>query len=314
MRRSLASLFLAVPVALAAAARADRLELADGRVVEGSVTREGSDYRVLSRFGETVLPAKDVVKWTQAKSFDVEWRERLAAIPEGRLDERAALARWLAEAGRKAEAEATASLVLETDPEHAVAHEVLGHVRFQGRWMSPDESKHAQGLVRRGDAWYTPAEWANLDPAGKKQADEAEALAVARARGAAINEALRLMVANDPNLRTEGERRILRMAKEEDSKEAAKELEDLVPQVKAYAEANDRMMKTLAAVPTESSGRVLAETRIQMAKLKRPIKSITTSLASGPPGVPVSTTAGVVIQLPELEVITLKSTVLIPTR
>jgi len=73
------------------------------------------------------------------------------------------------------------------------------------------------------------------------------------------------------------------------------------------------MASALAAGGGAGNGRVVAETRIQLATLKRPIRQLATSLASGPTGVPVSTNAPVIIQLPELEVITLKSTVVMPT-
>jgi len=308
MRPSLLALAAAL-VAAAPTALADRLVLSDGRVVEGAVTKEGSDYRIVSRFGESVLPEKQVTEWVKARPFDEEWRERLAALPEGDLDARASLAKWLAESGRASEAEATAGLVLESDPEHAAAHAVLGHVRFRGKWMSQEAANLEQGLVRKGDTWYTPAEWALLDPDGKKKAEEAETVAAQKRRAEAVNEAMRLMLAKDANLRVEGERRLQEIAKESGSKEIAA----LVPQVQAYAAANDRMVSALASQPGESRGRVLAETRIQLATLKRPIRQLATSLASGPTGVPVSTNAPVIIQLPELEVITLKTTTVIPT-
>jgi hypothetical protein len=304
-----AAVLVVLSLAAAPAALADRLELADGRVVEGVVAEEGDELRVTSRFGDSVLPRKDVVKWEKARPFEEEWRERLAAIPAADAAGRARLARWLSESGRPAEAEATAALVLEADPENAVAHEVLGHVRFRGRWMHPDEAKREQGLVRRGDRWYTPAEWQILDESGRREAEAAEAQAVARRRGEAVNAAIRLMLAKDQSLREEGEKRLVAIAREAESKE----IESLVPQVRAYAAANDRMAAAIAGPAGESRGRMIAETRIQLARLKRPIGTIATSLASGPTGVPVSTNAPVVIQLPELEVITLKSTVVIPT-
>src|SRR5947209_16231213 len=37
------------------AARADTLELVDGRVVEGRVTKDGEAYRVVSRYGEATV-------------------------------------------------------------------------------------------------------------------------------------------------------------------------------------------------------------------------------------------------------------------
>jgi hypothetical protein len=303
-RRAVLPLALASALALALgapAASADRLELADGRIVEGEVVEDGDVYRVTSRFGESTVPVKDVKKLTRAKTVDAEWRDRLAALKPGDWAGRAALAKWLKAAERPEAAEAMAREVLEADPENAVAHEVLGHVRHKGAWRTPDEAKAADGLVRRGDRWFTPEEWAVLDAGEKAKAEEAERAEQGRRVGAALNEAVRLALAPDAALRRQGLARMRALAKETGSPA----IDGLVPQVLAFAEANDRMAAALARRTTESAT-VLAECRIQLAKLKRPIQNFQTSLSSN------IATAPVTIQLPELEVISVGTTVLLP--
>jgi hypothetical protein len=247
------------------------------------------------------VPVKDVKTWTVAKTVESEWRERLAALKAGDHAGRAALAKWLLASDRPEAARAMAKEVVDADPENAVAHEVLGHVRHKGAWMTPDEAKAAEGLVRRGDRWFTPEEWAVLDADAKAKAEEAERGVRGRRINESLNDAVRLALAPDAKLREEGLARIRALAKETQSPA----IEGLVPQVLAFAEANDRMSAALARGSSESAT-VLAECRIQLARLKRPIQNFQTSLSSN------IATAAVTIQLPELEVIRIGTTVLIP--
>ena len=163
----------------------------------------------------------------------------------------------------------------------------------------------ADGLVRHGDTWYTPEEWTRLDAEKRAKADESDRALAAKATGVKVNQALRLMLAPDKALRAEGEKRLLAVAAETNSKDLAA----LVGSVRDYAAAADRLV---AAAGGGGGGidhaTVLTECRIQLAKLKRPISTLTTGLASNAGG------AGVTIQLPEVELIKIGTTVGIPAR
>ncbi len=291
--------------ALAPSARADRLTLADGRVVEGAVSKDGEVYRVASRFGEAEFAAKDVKAWVKGETVESEWRRRAAALAADDHAGRAELSKWLVDAGRVEEGTAIAQAVVEADPENSVAHAVLGHVRHKGSWMTPDEARISDGLVRHGDTWYTPEEWTRLDAEKRAKADESDRALAAKATGVKVNQALRLMLAPDKALRAEGEKRLLAVAAETNSKDLAA----LVGSVRDYAAAADRLV---AAAGGGGGGidhaTVLTECRIQLAKLKRPISTLTTGLASNAGG------AGVTIQLPEVELIKIGTTVGIPAR
>lgn len=280
-------------------ARADRLVLADGRVVEGTVLLDGEQYRVASRFGESSVPVKDVKEWVKAKPVEVEWRERAGALKADDHAGRAALAKWLKDAGRVEEASGIAEQVIAVDPENTVAHEVLGHIRHKGTWMSPDDAHRADGLVERGGKWFTPEEWAALDAASREKAEAADKATASRAVTRKVNEAVRLMLAPDKELRAEGRRRLEALATETKSEA----IRGLIPQVAAYSDAADALA---AAARGEGSATVLTECRIQLARLKRPIQTFSTSLGGNISSAPVS------IQLPELEVISVNTTVPIP--
>lgn len=298
-----ALLVAALPIARSAGA--DTLDLADGRTVEGRVTKDGEVYRVVSRFGEVEIAAKDVVTWTKSKSVEAEWRERLSRLEAKDAAGRADLAKWLSEQGRADEARATASAALEIDPENAKAHEVLGHVRHKGAWMAPDEAKRADGFEEHGGRWYTPEEWAIATTESKRSAEDADRAALARRVSARANEAVRAMLSPDRVLRAKGKAALLALAKETKTVE----IERLAKDVEAYADASDKFLAAMdgGGGGGEGGSSVLAECRIQLAKLKRPIATLTTGLASN------LTASPVVIQLPELEVIKVGTTVKIPT-
>ena len=295
---------LAILVALASfapVAAADVLELHDGRVVEGLVAKDGEVYRVASRFGEAEFAAKDVKAFSPGKSVEDLWRERSAALAPDDALGRLALASWLSRVGRTTEAQVLAEQVLATDPECAGAHELLGHVRHRGTWMSPDDAKRADGLERHGDAWFTPEEWARLDAEKRTAAEDAARKADGRRVAAAVDEAARLMLAPDPALRAEGKRRLEALAAETKTES----IRTMIPALEAFAGAADRYV---AAMKAGESKMVLSECRIQLARLKRPIREFQTALGSNLGQAPVK------IQLPEIELIKVGTTVPIPAR
>jgi hypothetical protein len=307
MTRPLAALLLSTAtLVLAGAARADRLVMKDGRVIEGVVAKDGAAYRVASRFGEALVPEGDVATWEKGPTLDAQWRERVASLEPGDHGGRAEVARWLKDQGLGEEATALATRVVSDDPENAVAHEVLGHVRHRGAWMSPDEAKRADGLVEHGGRWYTPAEWDLLDAEARGRAEAAGRRLEGERVAARVNDAARLMLAPDPELRAEGKRRLESIATE--TKNDA--FLSLVPKLEAYAAATDRLVAAAGGGGQGGGGAasadVLAECRIQLVKLKRPIKVFETTLASNLSAAPVR------IQLPEVEVIKVGTTVKLP--
>ena len=149
-----------------------------------------------------------------------------------------------------------------------------------------DSCSHADGFVRHGDTWYTPEEWTRLDQDAKSKADESDRAAASKRWNVRVNEAVRLMLAPDKSLRAEGEKRLLAVATETKSKP----LEDLAVKVREYAASTDRLVAASGGGGVGGVGAsggetdhatVLTECRIQLAKLKRPIRNFTTSLASG---------------------------------
>ena len=117
-----------------------------------------------------------------------------------------------------------AEAVLELDPESAVAHQVLGHVRHQGLWCTPDEAKRAEGLEKHGDRWYTPQEWANQGKSAREKALARERELEQERLQEDVNRAVRLMLSPDPGLRKRGRALLDGMAREYDNASLAEML------------------------------------------------------------------------------------------
>ena len=307
-RSSLLLLLVAGTLLLAAPlARADILELDDGRLVEGVVVQVDDQFHVQSRFGSTTVPVARVKAHTKARSVDEQVREHVASLDAADAENRALLARWLVDLGRVEEGTAMAADVLELDPESAVAHAVLGHVRHEGVWRTPDEAKRAEGLEKHGDRWYTPQEWANQGKSVREQALERERQLEKDGLQDDVNRAVRLMLSPDASLRRRGRSLLDGMAKEFDNASLA----ELARNVDAYVRKLDEAAAAAAMATgpggASGTGTVLGDIRATMSKLKRPIETFETSLAGGPfAGAPVK------IQLPELEVVRVRTTAAIP--
>ncbi len=290
---------LGAAAARAPEARADLLELKDGRVVEGAVEEAGDAYRVRTRFGEALVPRADVKQRTVGRTVDELVKERLASLAADDAENRARLARWLVELGRADEGRALAEAALDIDAENATAHGVLGHERHGGRWMSPDAAQRAKGLEFHDGRWWTPEEWKNAGEAVRQAAAAADAAAARKERAREVSRLLRLLAAPDAGSRARAKQRLLDLAAETKNDD----LKRLVADVEQFVAKADELARASAG---GADAMLLGEIRATMSKLKRPIEVFATSLASNIGGAPVK------IQLPELEVINVRTMVGLP--
>jgi hypothetical protein len=280
-------------------ARADTLELKDGRVVEGAVEVLDEGYRVTSRLGETLVPKADVKAHTPGATVDSLLQGRLGALAADDAENRARLAQWLVDLGRTEDGRALAEQALAIDAENATAHGVLGHQRHGGRWVTYEEAMRAKGLECHDGRWYTPEEWRNLAEAPRKEAEQQDLARAARQRTLEINRLVRQMAHADPGVRVRARKRLEAISSETGNKDLLR----LADHVEAYVKAADEFARASAE---RAGATVLSELRISMSKLRRPIEVFETSLSSSVGNAPVR------IQLPELEVINLRTMVGLP--
>ena len=304
MRAALAAACLVV-LAIPSGARADELHLKNGRTIEGDVLEAG-DTVVITRPGITMEIRRDEVKEIRKSPSAREQYEKKAAalakaeaVPEyardckpAAADERHRLGLWCAAKGLKAEAKAEHERAIEFAPDHAGARAALGFVKdHAGKWRPEAEVMREKGLVLREGRWVTPEEAGRTgEPSAEEKARREKKERDKRLRKS-LNEALRLVADPEPSVRRRGEAALVETAKEMGDTG----LEASAPDFRAYY---DRVYEEI------ESARALMQIRAQVVTLKRPIQKFTTSL--GGFGAPVT------LQLPELSVISINTTALVP--
>lgn len=144
---------------LCSAARADEVRLASGGTVSGIVRQESDMVTVEVPAGMVSIPASQVVEIERKRHALHDYYERYGAL-EKSSDPRALyeLASWAAQKGMTRFATELSVRVLKADREHEGAHKLLGHELRDGRWMTAEESKAADGQVFFRGRWMAGAE------------------------------------------------------------------------------------------------------------------------------------------------------------
>jgi len=139
-------------------ARADVVVLADGRKIEGTVKREGDVYVITGRFGTTTrVPVYEVAEIRKTKStFDDFTKKRDALEAKGdkaTAEEWFELATFAVKQNLTQQARETYEKVISLDSAHQEAHKALGHVRYEGTWMTEERAMALKGMVKVGGRW-----------------------------------------------------------------------------------------------------------------------------------------------------------------
>jgi len=167
----------------AGSGRADEVFLSSGGRLSGIVVERSAKMVVIDvGAGRVSLPAERVVRIVEGAAPLGIYRERAAALApldtQGWLN----LAVWAQERDLPTQARDAFQRVRALDPENALAQQALGNVRLGDRWVTPEESFRAQGLVLFEGRWVSPAERAGIL---EEQAAEQAALRAAQERAAA---------------------------------------------------------------------------------------------------------------------------------
>ncbi|MBN2492734.1 MAG: hypothetical protein JXQ29_17940 [Planctomycetes bacterium] len=170
VRRIGARLVLLLAMGAAAPAFADEIHLKSGGKIVGKVEEVTAErVRVKTPFGVQSVARADIVRIDYKPTPAEEFAARLEQTDRQDVDALVALADWARSAGLKKEAERTLRLVIAVDPNHRVAREALGHVLFEGVWMTRKEAEEAEqrraeadrrlrGLIRYQGEWVTREE------------------------------------------------------------------------------------------------------------------------------------------------------------
>ncbi len=160
-----------------AEALADLVRLKNGGELRGSLVRDKSaapkvDVTIVSLTGATVTVPRSEVESIQARSpLMEEYISRSREIPHT-AEAHMQLADWCASKQMRAQREEQLELFLELEPDNEQIHRALGHVRFEGQWMSRDDAMAKQGYVKHKGKWITLLEMELLDKTEAERAAE----------------------------------------------------------------------------------------------------------------------------------------------
>jgi len=157
-------------IAAAATLTADEVFLKSGGIVVGKVVEATAiQVRVKTKLGIQTFPRRDVLRIEYKKTPSEIFAERLKAIDRKDVAALLKLADWAKENQLRKESLEAYRLVTLADPNNKKAHEALGHVCFEGMWMSKKDAeaarkarneadKLAKGLVKYQGKWVTREE------------------------------------------------------------------------------------------------------------------------------------------------------------
>lgn len=278
------ALSLAVVFALAAAASADEILLENGGKLVGRATRLGDDVVVKTPTGEFRVPASQVRSITPGRTVWDDYDEKLKTANAKDAKAQLELGDWCKGKGLTPESRKHWKKAIEIDPDQADARARLGFIRYEDRWLTSDEYYKARGFVRRGGQWIPEDEARRLD------ADKMQKAAFEK-HVKTIRTSLTKLSSMKRKTRAEGKLELQKYAESIGDTRLGSFASEVAQYMNSYWKSYREAL-------------VLVEVRATQATLKRPIPTFTTSLGAF--------TTPVTIQLPEVSVVSVKTTALVP--
>jgi hypothetical protein len=144
---------------LAAPVAADQIFLkGGGRLTGVIVDRTPTSIAIEVAPGRVTLPMSRVERVVEGSSALAAYRDRASRLAADDLAGWLALAQWAQERDLQTQAREALARVLALDPDNAAAHRALGHVVFNGQWLTEADAYRARGFVQFEGAWVTPEE------------------------------------------------------------------------------------------------------------------------------------------------------------
>ena len=158
MRRTLKALTIFAAMVFPALAAADEVYLKGGAKFSGRIESQ-TETMLTINIGDGVVGVAmtRVEKIVKGRSPLDEYEERARALGPQDLNGWRGLGAWALSQGLSAQARDAYGKVMALAPDDPEARQALGFVKYDGRWMTEDESYAARGYVRMGGEWMTPA-------------------------------------------------------------------------------------------------------------------------------------------------------------
>jgi hypothetical protein len=276
--------FVPLVLLLASAASADEVVLNSGGKLVGKATRVGDDVVVATPHGETRVKFEAVKSITPGRTVWDDYADKLKALDAKDAAAQVALGDWCKDHELAVESQKHWKNAIEIDPDQADARKRLGFMRYDDKWLTIEDYYKARGFVKVGD------EWISADEARRRDAEKLEREALKKHE----------KTIRDAVVKMQSMKRKPRNAAKLELQKYAESIGDL--RLASFASDVEQYYNASWRAVRESL--VQVEVRATNATLKRPIPTITTSL--GASSTPVT------IQLPELSVVSIKTTALIP--
>ncbi|MBX6313711.1 MAG: HEAT repeat domain-containing protein [Isosphaeraceae bacterium] len=158
-------------------ARADRIILRGGSEIKGVILPgEGQPGQVLIQTEMASKPIAfqkeqviQVIRQPSALDEYLARRDRVEPTAEAQYE----FGLWCEQHKLSGPAEIHYQKAVELDDDFGPAHKKLGHVRHEGRWMTYDEQREAQGLIKYKGRWISRQEKEQIEAQAAATAEQA---------------------------------------------------------------------------------------------------------------------------------------------
>ena len=171
-RVAIAGLSFALTLATSTLSFADLITLHQGQPIKGKLIADKAhpgQFLLYRETGKTpMVIKKDQITHVTAEASDLD--DYAILLEQERPDAAAEfmLGHWCEEHKLKDLATVHYEKAISLDSTYEPAHRKLGHVQMNGRWMTADEVKEAQGLVKYQGHWMTPEDKARREAMNAK--------------------------------------------------------------------------------------------------------------------------------------------------
>ena len=177
------SVIMLTMISLPLSLRADLVRLKQGGELRGKIVTNANEvgYRVCVRTvtGAIITVHKKDVEFETRRPLYYETYELKSRLVPETVEAQWEMAEWCREQRLKRQQEIHLEKMLAIDPDHEVAHRLLGHVERDGKWASLEEHMLDQGYVKHRGRYITPEEKMLLEHSQEERERQSEWMAKA---------------------------------------------------------------------------------------------------------------------------------------